>query len=112
MAFLFTVPVGNALPWYKFVLPLSGTLYTLHFRYNGRMQRWLMDVNDSSDNQILSGIVLLIERNITGQYDTLALPPGIFFATDDSGQESEPTLYSFGLDHTLWYADTTQGTPS
>jgi hypothetical protein len=108
MPFLFTVPVGNQLPWYKFRISLSGVLFTLHMRYNTRMTRWILDVNDASDNPIISGIPVLIERNLVGQYATLAIPEGILFASDDTGNGQQPTLYSFGLDHSMWYEDPTQ----
>lgn len=105
---LFTIPLGNALPWYKFRITLSGVIFTLSVRFNVRSQTWLMDILDPSGNQILCGMPLLIERNVTGQYTTLAIPPGVFFATDDTGQGIQATQYSFGLDHTLYYEDPTQ----
>jgi hypothetical protein len=67
-----------------------------------------MDILDPSGNQILCGIPCLIQRNMIGQYTTFAIPEGVFFATDDTGQGNQPTLYSFGTDHTLWYEDPTQ----
>ncbi len=109
MAALFlSVPARNDLPWYKFKITLSGVIYTLHFRFNTRMQRWMMDINDPSDNPILLGIPCLILRDMIGQYRTLAIPVGTFFCTDDTNQDTQPTLLSFGTDHTLWYEDPTQ----
>lgn len=108
MATLFTIPVGNVLPWMTFKITLSNVIYSLDFKYNTRMQRWTMDINDPSQNPLLTGIPLLIERNLTFQYFYLAIPPGVFFCTDDTGQETQPTLFSFGLDHTLFYVDPTQ----
>lgn len=108
MATFLTIPARNDLPWYKFKITLSGVIFTLHFRYNTRMQRWIMDINDPSDNPILLGVPVLIVRNLTGQYVTLAIPEGLFFATDDTGQSTQPTQFSFGTDHTLWYQDPTQ----
>jgi hypothetical protein len=106
---LLTVPLQNGnLPWYQFRANFSGTIFTIHVRYNVRMQRYIMDINDSSDNTVLAGIPILIERNLTGQYPSLSVPEGIFFATDDSGQGNQPTQFSFGVDHTLWYVDPSQ----
>jgi hypothetical protein len=104
--YLFTIPLGNNLPWYKFKITLSGTIFTLSVRYNTRSSRWLMDISDPSGNIILAGIPVLIQRDMTGQYPTLAIPSGTFFSTDDTGQGNQPTLYSFGTDHTLWYVGT------
>ena len=104
----FTVPLGNALPWYKFKITLSGVIFTLSFRYNTRSNRWVMDILDPTGNQILCGLPLLIQRNVDGQYPTLAIPEGVFFVTDDTGQGTQATQYSFGTDHTFWYEDPTQ----
>lgn len=106
MAFL-TIPISNQLPWQKFKTTLSGTIFTLEFRYNTRDNRWIMDILDPSENPILVGIPCLINRNLTGQYSYLSVPIGTIFATDDTGQQTQPTEFSFGIDHTLWYFDPT-----
>lgn len=110
MALLLTVPMQNGgLPSYKFRDNFSGQIFTMHFSFNVRMQRYIMQINDASDNVILAGVPILIERDLTGQYATLAIPEGTFFSTDDTGQDTQPTQFSFGVDHTLWYVDPTQG---
>jgi hypothetical protein len=101
-----TIPARNDLPWYHFKISIGGVLYTLHFLFNYRMQRWMVDINDANDNQIMSGIPCLINRDMFGQYVTLPLPPGIIFCTDNTNQDSQPTQYSFGVGNTLWYATT------
>lgn len=108
MAMLFQIPARNDLPSYRFRITLSGVIFTLVFQYNGRMDRWIVDINDASNNQILAGIPVLINRNLNGQYTTLAIPEGIMFAVDDTGQNEQPTLYSFGIDKTFYYEDPTQ----
>lgn len=104
----FTVPINNTLPFQKFKITLSGVIFSLELRYNNRMDRWVMNINDPSNNQILQGLILLINRNLTKQYPTLQIPVGVFFATDDTNQGTEPTEFSFGVDHSLWYGDPTQ----
>lgn len=104
----FTIPSGNTLPNYQFRITLSGQIYTLYFHYNTRMQRWILDVSDSTGNQILTGIVLLVLRDLVGQYITLALPVGLMFCTDDTQKNQQPTLFSFGTDKTFWYGDPDQ----
>lgn len=100
---LFTIPVRNDLPFYKFRCTLSGTIFTLQMKFNTRMQRWIMDVNDANGNQIFSGVPILINYDLLGQYTTLQIPEGVIFALDDTNQDTQPTRFSFGLDHTLWY---------
>jgi hypothetical protein len=105
MVTILTFPLRNDLPQYSFPITLSGSNYVIQMIFNVRMNRWIMNINDVAGNQILSGIPVLIERNLTGQYATLAIPAGVFLAVDNTGQDSQPTQYSFGVDHTCYYLD-------
>jgi hypothetical protein len=98
-----TFPMRNDVPQYSFNISLSGTVFNIQVLFNVRMQRYIMNINDTQGNTILAGIPVLIERNLTGQYITLAIPSGTFFCTDDTGQDTQPTQFSFGLDHTMFY---------
>lgn len=104
---ILTIPINVKLPWQQFKITLSGVIFTLEFKYNGRMDRWIMNINDASGNQVLQGMVLLINRNLTGQYTTLEIPEGVFYPADDTGQDTQPGQNSFGVDHTLFYLDPT-----
>ena len=105
---ILTVPLSNSLPYYKFQVVLSGVTYSLVLRYNGRMSRWIMNINDSVGNQILSGLVLLTSRVLYNQYTYLKVPDGPMAVSDQTGLNSQPTRYSFGLDKILFYVDPTQ----
>lgn len=103
---LVTIPAGNDVPWYYFQINLSGVQYTLAFRFNVRMNRWILDVGDSQNVAILSSLPILIERDLTERFKGLPkVPVGTFSASDDARQKAEATRYSFGTDHTLWYLD-------
>lgn len=104
----FDVPVGNNFPWTKFVTSLSGTSFSLVFRFNTRMSVWFMDIQDQAGNSLLSGVPILIETALIGRFVTQGLPVGDFIAFDDTNQGTEPGRYSFGTDHSLVYADPTQ----
>ena len=100
-----TLPLSSEYPFFKFTIPLSGVDFTLHFRYNSRMDRWMMDIADQADNMLLAAIPLLVSRNLLERFDNSAFPAGVFFVTDDTGNESDPTRYSWGQTHSLYYAD-------
>lgn len=104
------IPINTAFPWYTTTIALSGVSYTLRFRYNTRNTRWEMDIADGAGNDILDGIVLLINNDLTFQYQTALsnLPVGNFFVVDKTGQGMQPTQFSFGTTHSLIYADPTQ----
>lgn len=99
------MPARNDLPWYRFKITLEGVIYTLRFNYNTRMARWMMDICDASNNALVLGLPVLLERNIAGQYAFTGLPENVFFSTDDTNQGNQPTRLSFGTTHTLWYGD-------
>lgn len=103
-----SIPARNDLPFYQFTINLSGVLYQLEFKFNTRMNRWILSVNNPSGDQIMSGIPILIGRALFNEYVELPLPEGTFFAQDNTLQDQQPTQFSFGLDHTLYYVDPTQ----
>ena len=105
MSLVYSIPINPQLPWQEYRITLSGIIYTLEFTYNVRSDRWILNINDAFGNQILQGIVLLINRDLTGQYRTLDIPIGTIFAADNTLQDTQPTLNSFGVDHTLYYLD-------
>lgn len=108
MATLYSIPMSNSQTWYTQAMTLAGQQYNLEFYYNTRADLWFMDILDVSENIILAGVPLTIDRNLTGQYTTLALPDGTFFCTDNTGNDTQPTLASFVTDHTLYFYDENQ----
>jgi hypothetical protein len=107
MSTLLQVPARNDVPWYKMKITLSNVVYTARLRYNTRMQRWILDLADTADNDILVGLPVLIGRNINGQYVISGLPPGTVYSSDQTQQDTQPTRLSFGTTHILWYSDPT-----
>lgn len=105
MSAFLQVPARNDVPWYRFTVTLTGVVYTLTFRYNTRMDRWALDVADASNNALLVGVPLLIERDLIGRFVISGLPPGTLFAADFTNQDTQPTRFSFGTDHGLIYVD-------
>lgn len=101
-------PAGNSFPWVSFRTTLSQVVYTVSLRYNTRMKRWIMDFGDASNNPIIYGLPILIERDISGQYVIEGLPPGETFAICDTAAPlTQPSRLSFGTTHTLLYGEPT-----
>lgn len=98
-----TIPLRSDIFFYTFKINLSGTIYSFKIRYNGRMDRWILNIEDAIGNEILSGIVLLINRDIVSQYTTLNLMPGLLSAVDTSPNMVQPTQFSFGNNNFLVY---------
>lgn len=100
---LLTLPLTQSLPWYSFTIQLDGASYVLEFYYNTRASRWRMNILDPTQTPLVMGLPLTIGRDLTDSYRYLKIPPGVFFALDDTGDGTQPTLGSFLLDHSLYY---------
>lgn len=99
------IPIRSDLPAYNFQINLEGTVFTLHFRYNSRSERWFMDINDTDDEQIVVGIPLLYGLPLVDRYKDERLPLGRFIIVDETGEERNPTRDGFGTDFKLLYQE-------
>ncbi len=84
---------------------LSGVSYILTFRYNARMDRWIMDVADSNATLLLAGIPILGRWAGLRRFNKLipGLPVGALAAVDLTGADRDPQESTFGNDVPLFY---------
>ena len=103
----YQLPLTSNYPFFTFTIVLSGTVFSLTFRYNIRMDRWFMDIADASGVLIVSGLPLLIQADIIGQYTKEGLPAGRFIVYDLTNESpaQQPTRYSWGSTHAVYYYD-------
>jgi hypothetical protein len=97
------IPLRSDIFQYFFQITLSNVVYKFTVRYNGRMDRWILNIDDISGNQILSGIPLLININLLSQYPTLNILSGNLYCIDNSQKFIQPTQFSFGYNNFLVY---------
>lgn len=102
---VFTLPMRNDFPAYTFRVDLSNVIFTISVRYNTRMSRWIVDVQDSSGNPIVMGLPVLLEGDLYSRFGRAALPEGIMVAIADTLDQLQPTRNSFGNTHSLLYVD-------
>ena len=77
------IPLNDVSPWYDFQIALSGVQYTISIRYNGRMDRWVMDLSNAVDTPIIMGVPLLIGVNLLGRFAGQPnIPVGTFSVTE------------------------------
>lgn len=103
------VPLRNDLPAYFFKVSLTNVVYTIRARYNTRMQRWIIDIADSANNDIINGLAILLRTSLESQYVIPGLPAGALICEDNRNNiQEQPTRNSFGTTHSLLYVDPTQ----
>ena len=94
------IPTRNDLPDYTQQVTLDGTLYTLHFRFNLRMNRWILEIWDGPYINLLVGNLLLspsypLNYRFAQKWPG---PPGILILQDETGQNRVPTRTMLGVD--------------
>lgn len=106
---VFVVPMRNDVPAYRFKIDFSGVIFTFRARFNTRMQRWVYDLADPSNNDILVGQKVLIRTAPVSQFVIPGLPAGVLIPEDNRNNvQGEPTRNSFGTTHSMLYVDPTQ----
>lgn len=95
------IPVRNDIPNYSERVELDGAIYNLELRYNARLARWILDINDQDKNPIVVGLVCLTGIPLTTQIVKNKLPRGDFILLDiqerDENAEREDLGETVGL---------------
>ncbi len=86
---------------------LGSVSFLLTFRYNARMDRWLLDVADTNANLLVAGVPILGRwaglHRFNGRIP--GLPRGYLAATDLTGMDRDPQEHTFGTDIPLFYLE-------
>ncbi len=101
------LPVRSDLPSYTFQQDFEGTLFELEFNWNSRGEFWVMDINDSESNPILTGLRVVTDFSLTKYNQVDGLPPGQFIAYDTAGFNKDPGIDDFGNRVILVYREST-----
>jgi len=76
---------------------LDNNEYLLRFYWNTRGEFWSMDISDSNNTQLVSGIKLIVNYPMLYQYKKIGLPNGDFYIKDlnPKTQYVDPGRYDF-----------------
>ncbi len=99
------MPLRADVPAYTFQLSLEGRLYNWVIRFNERMSRWIMDISDENNTPLVLGTPIQVDFNLIKRFKQSALPPGDFFAVDESGEGKQPDRQDLGNDIKLFYIE-------
>lgn len=90
MADIIEIPTTKDFPSQSATVTIDNAIFIFHFRWNDRFERWFMDILDESENNILVGVPLHINRDLIGRFRTPALPQGqmIFYDTSEKIREA------------------------
>ncbi len=92
-----TIPTTPGVPFYTQRTRLDGVDYILGFRYSQREDRWYLDISDSEEVPILSGLKIVANWPLLQayRYDP-RVPAGEIIATSLTTDDSPPGLNEMG----------------
>lgn len=99
------LPVRSDLPAYSFKIELEGVVYTLRFRWNERMARWIFDIADEQGQDLVVGLPVHTDVDIKGRFRQSTVPPGLFVAYDETGAQRNPDRSNFGGEVKFFYQE-------
>jgi len=92
-------------PSYNQRVELDGVIYNLIIRYNERMSRWILDIQDQEEIDILIGIPMLTGVPLMQQYVKADLPPGEFLLLHRDGTDINAEREDLGDTVNLFYQE-------
>ncbi len=105
------VPIGTLQAYDSVDVTLSGVSFRLVFYWNNRDGSnnpaggaWILSLNDSLDNPIVSGIKMVLGLNLLSPF-ALNAPEGSLFLVDLSGHDIDPGFNDLGNRVILIYDD-------
>ena len=104
---LLELPVNSEFFAYSFVTTLDNFVYTFDFRFNPRMNKWLMSILDVDENPLVYGIPLIFGINLVRNFVGENVPRGTLFIFDSTGNKSDPGADDLGATHKLLYTPAT-----
>lgn len=99
------IAVVSSIPNYEFKTDLDGVTYTLSFRYNSRMDRWIMDIKTEDDDPIIMGIPILLGVSLIKRFADSRLPAGDIFAISVGTTTAEAGKEDLGENVLLLYQE-------
>lgn len=92
-----TIPTTPGVPFYSQKTRLDGLDYILGFRYSQREDRWYLNISDSEEVPILTGIKLVSNWPLLQAYRyNTRVPPGELMAISLTTDASPPGLNELG----------------
>jgi hypothetical protein len=102
------IPTRSDIDTYTFSVDLEGTAYGFAFHFNGRMQKWLMNILAEDGTPILESLPAFVNTDIIGRFSDARLPPGHIIFIDKSGAALDPGLDDLGDRVRMFYIDSTE----
>ena len=102
---LLAIPTKTDVPAYDMTVTLDGAVYLFRFRFNYRMDLWIMDIAERDGTDIVAGVAVLSSVPLIAPLRDERLPPGLLMAIDQRGGDANAGRYDLGRDVVLLYEE-------
>ena len=99
------IPIPVDTPNFVQRVALTGVIFTMHFVYNGRIDRFYLSLHDDKDNPIVTGMRVICDWPIMRKCRSTAMPVGFILFSDSSGNAEPPGLHELGRRVQLYYVE-------
>lgn len=99
------VPRDGDLANYEFLIELESVVFRLIFKFNQRESVWYFDLLDEAQNQLRSGIKVVVNYPLLARLRNLSRPDGDFLADDARSRPRPPNLDELGNTILLTYIE-------
>ena len=101
------LPVNSDNSNYSFKVDLDDSTYMFRFRFNTRLDKWLMDIATEDEINLLVGIPLLPGTLLSSRFTDSRLPQGRLFIFNTVDENRECGRNDLGNDCLLLYDEAT-----
>ena len=102
---IFEIPITNDKPSFTFKVDLDESEYTFQFRWNGRMDSWIIDLYDFEGELLVSGEPFYTETILFRNIDKPKMPKGVLYAVNNKTEYVNSDRFTIGVDVKLYYVE-------
>lgn len=103
---IFEVPTSTTIPAYRQRVTLDGVTFVFRFRFNTRINSWLIDIFREDDTPVVVGRRCLIDWLLLRQHSYKEdAPAGHLTVFDTTARKEPPLIDDFGERVLLLYSD-------
>jgi hypothetical protein len=99
------IPARADLPAYEFRFDLDDEVFTLSFRFNSRMSKWIMDIKTQDGTPLRMGIPLLTAVKLLNEQRPSTYPKGNFLMMHETGLYIDSEREELGQIIKLYYQE-------
>lgn len=87
------VPIKVTSPDFSFPIELDGKTWIFRFRWNHRLEQWVLDVHNADGKALLLGKGVVINVPLLNRFAYLGVPSGILMALPSSPEDHTRIAY-------------------